>query len=125
MNYKIVLIAISRSQNTHLGNSKIKNMQSKRYYACVLAVASFSLCCCPASVFYGLSLANSLTNSLQAAICLFNWSATMITMNSTINSLKFFWMNNALRSEGKKLLVDLKILASTQRNVHWNNQYSN
>ena len=88
MNYKIVLIAKSRSQNTHLGNSR-KNIQSKRYYACVLAVASFSLCCCPASVFYGLSLANSLTNSSQAAICLFHWSATMITMNSTINSLIF------------------------------------
>ena len=55
MNYKIVLIAKSRSQNTHLGNNR-KNIQSKRYYACVLAVASFSLCCCPASVFYGFSL---------------------------------------------------------------------
>ena len=111
MNYKIVLIAKSRNKNTHLGNSR-KNMQSKRYYACVLAVVSFILCCCPASIFYSLILAGLLTNTSNVSVCLFHWSATIVTINSTINSLIFFWMNNALRSEGKKLIKTYGILKS-------------
>ena len=111
MNYKIVLIAKSRSKNTSLGDS-MKNIQNKRYYACVLAVVLFILCCCPLSTFYGLRLADSLSKTSNVAVCFFHWSVTIMAINSTINSLIFFWMNNILRSEGKTLLKKCGILKS-------------
>jgi hypothetical protein len=36
------------------------------------------------------------------------WSVTVATANSTLNCVIFFWKNDVLRGEGKKVLKTLK-----------------
>ena len=110
MNYKMFVIAKSRTKNTQPCDERI--IQYKRYYACAFAVGCYLLCCTPITIYYGLQLTNTLTEKSNIAACLFLWSVTIQTMNSTINSLIFFWMNNVLCSEGKKLLKACGLLKS-------------
>ena len=98
MNYKIFIKA-RRARRTL---NKSRYVSIKRNSTCLLAVGF--LCCCtlPAVVYYGLD-AMSLCNN-DTLIILNFWARTAAGMNSTFNCLIFFWKNENLRNEGKKVL---------------------
>lgn len=70
----------------------------KTVSTCILVVASFFVFVCPLAVDYAIHSCQ--TKSLPFRL----WAETLLAMNSTFNCLIFFWKNNALRQEGKKLL---------------------
>lgn len=94
MNCKMFLIAKSRAGN--------RNVKFKPYYTCALAVTCFLFCCCPVTIYYGLSTTETLNSNSDVPFAL--WSFLIVVINSTINSVIFFWMNTVLKGEGKKLL---------------------
>ena len=66
----------------------------------VLVVSLCFLCYLPTVVLHG--IVNSVdVHSLENA---FDWTATLISMNSTLNCLIFFWGNREMRKEGFKIL---------------------
>ena len=103
MNFKMFAIARSRTRNNVAGKGKIV-AQFKPYYTCLLAVACFFFCCCPTTIYYVLSMMKMFNRKSNVATAFFLWSSSIMTLNSTINSVLFFWMNNMLRREGKVLL---------------------
>ena len=105
LNCKMFYIAKSRHNTSSNGGKKF--FQFKKYHTCLLAAILFFLTCCPIFVYYGLVFLNMLDKKSDIAVCLFFWASTVVTMNSTANAVIFFWINNVLRSEGKKLVKKL------------------
>ena len=108
MNYKMFCIAKSRNKIT--SPTPIRNrptLEYKKYYTCVLLAVWFLVSYCPTIIYYALTLLDNLAFNSEMAVSLFFWSSTVVTMNATINSLIFFWMNNVLRNEGWRLLKDI------------------
>ena len=105
LNCKMFYIAKSRHNISSNGGKKF--FQFKKYHTCLLAAILFFLTCCPIFVYYGLVFLNMLDKKSDIAVCLFFWASTVVTMNSTANAVIFFWINNVLRSEGKKLVKKL------------------
>ena len=103
MNYKMFAIARSKTRKKLPCKGKIIT-QFKPYYTCALAVACFLLCCSPIAIYHVLSMVKSVNGKSDVGTAFFLWSSSIMTMNSTINSVIFFWMNNVLNCEGKKLL---------------------
>ena len=103
LNCKMFYIAKSRHK-TPSSNGKRGIFEYKKYYTCLLAVVLFFICCCPTLIYCGLILLNILDRRSTIAVSLFFWASTMVTINSTVNAVIFFWINNVLRCEGKKLL---------------------
>ena len=66
----------------------------------VLIVSLCFLCYLPTVVLYGIE--NILTH--DSVIHAFDWTTTLISMNSTLNCLIFFWGNREMRKEGSKIL---------------------
>ena len=97
INGKMFVIAKSRTKNS-------LPWKFKPYYTCALAVTCFLFCCCPIATYHGLAITETLKRRSDVATAFFLWSSLVVTMNSIINSVIFFWMNNALKSEGNKLL---------------------
>jgi hypothetical protein len=85
MNYKMFVIAKSRTKNTQPCDERI--IQYKRYYACAFAVGCYLLCCTPITIYYGLQLTNTLTEKSNIAACMFLWSATILTIYEFNNQL--------------------------------------
>ena len=71
----------------------------------VMVVSLCFLCYLPTVVVFGIAYnlnhGDKASNTLETA---FDWSATLASMNSTLNCLIFFWGNRELRKEGSKFL---------------------
>jgi hypothetical protein len=107
LNFKMFYIAKTSRHHTASSNSKRKFFEYKKYHTCLLTIVLMFLCCCPVFAYYGLVVFNMLDKSSDIALCLLSWSSTVVTMNSTVNAVIFFWINNVLRNEGKKLVKKL------------------
>ena len=68
-------------------------------------VACLMLLYIPFSFVIAFTLTEKSSNTLRLS---YIWALTCITMNSTLNSLIFFWKNKVLRTEGIKILKILK-----------------
>ena len=68
-------------------------------------VACLMLLYIPLSFVIAFTLTEKSSNTLRLS---YIWALTCITMNSTLNSLIFFWKNKVLRTEGIKILKILK-----------------
>ena len=76
---------------------------------CILAVTCFTLCALPGMVFNGLNILMGKErfgkDNFQLIVF---WVGTLLTLNSSFNSLVFFWKNPMLREEGQQLLRKLR-----------------
>ena len=70
---------------------------------CLLAVVCLSVCYLPSVVLMGLKLTAQLDWSDQ--IIFQPWAATLLTINSTLNSLIFFYKNSTLRRHGRIIMA--------------------
>lgn len=111
LNYKLLKIAKKMQRKVTvpacaahsrvLENRKI-SMQIKNISTCVLAVGCLLLFSLPSFIFTGLSITSIFTEDSYRSFHL--WECSLLTTNATFNCLIFFWKNNTLRSEGKKIV---------------------
>ena len=113
-NYKIFKIAKSKRNEQRAGpcfatsavnnNRKTRVINLKSISTCSLTVGCFFVCSCP-YIIYSVLRFTSGAPSYDRKVLLFNiWSNTIVTINSTLNCLIFFWKNSILRREGMKMI---------------------
>lgn len=89
---------------------KISRQINKKHSAnsispCILAVASFTLCSLPGITFNVLNAFMGKEWVDEDGYKLVHlWISTLLTMNSSFNTMVFFWKNAILRNEGKRVL---------------------
>ena len=106
INFK--LFTISRTARKIQASSperRTKNL--KNISTCLLAVACITFVFIPSSVLIVFNI-NTGNKSTSKAMLIYTWGATTYTMNSTFNSLIFFWKNRILQTEGIKILKMVK-----------------
>ena len=70
----------------------------------VLVVSLCFLCYLPTVVVYGIANNFKRDKLPDSVVHAWDWTATLVSMNSTLNCLIFFWGNRELRKEGSKIL---------------------
>ena len=109
MNYKLLKIAKTIQRNNvfpacMFTNRVLKN-KIKNTSTCVLAVGCLLLFSLPTFIFTGLSVTSLFQRFSEDAYTSFNlWECSLVTTNATFNCLIFYWRNNTLRSEGRKVV---------------------
>ena len=116
-NYKMFIIAKSKRRDGRIGlstptsaksngkrsNGRILNLKS--ISTCSLAVGCFFVCCCPQIVFAILRFTSETPSYETHSLLLFlYWANTFVFINSTLNTIIFFWRNSILHREGMKIV---------------------
>ena len=73
---------------------------------CVFVVSLCLVCYLPTAVVFGIQNPLRLGEKIyyDSVVNGSIWVTTLMTMNSTLNCLGFFWGNTAMRQEGSKIL---------------------
>ncbi len=105
INYKLYRISKQNRRNNAISQQRSK-INLKNISPCLLAAACVAVLSIPSGVFVVFSFLGieRTTNVKLSEI----WGITLYTMNSTFNSLIFFWKNKVLRAEGIKILNAVK-----------------
>ncbi|CAB4005302.1 Hypothetical predicted protein, partial [Paramuricea clavata] len=96
-------------QESNKSHEESNNKKPKNISTCILAVACFILCALPGMIFNGIIFSqgkNTFDKDHYKVFLL--WIRTLITMNSSFNTLVFFWKNSTLRKEGKQVLKKIR-----------------
>ena len=107
LNYK--LFTISRNLRRHNRGStegSISHANLKNISTCLLVFACFIVMSIPTIIFIVFMFIEE--RKSQNAQVLALWTMTVISSNSTMNCLIFFWKNKVLRKEAAKVLKTLK-----------------
>ena len=115
MNYKMFLIAKSINENqttsttstmksTNKAKTKKRKKHVKNISTCCLAVVCFGICFFPKFVYCAWRLTSEKPSDEKEVLLFRLWASTIMAMNSTFNSLIFFWKNSILCREGVKLI---------------------
>ena len=109
MNYKILKIAKTKERNEIVpacaSSNRVLRNKIKNTSTCILAVGCLFLFSLPTFIFTGLSVSSLFTNFSEDVYTSFNlWESSLVTTNATFNCLIFFWKNNTLRNEGKRVV---------------------
>ena len=99
MNIRMFFIAKSKRTASAKGASNVR-----KYYICLFALASFTVCTLPSIIYYKLIVMGRIDRTSKSALLYFFWTITLVSINSSANSIIFFWNNSVLRSEGKKII---------------------
>ena len=94
-------LAESGQTDTKLKKSKLT---LGKVSACLLVVVCSTVCYFPIFVFFGLDLSSEGDWDVKNR-WIFHWTKTLLTMNSTLNCLIFFYKNNVLRRRGKEMMA--------------------
>ncbi len=70
--------------------------------SCFLVVACFFLC------FFGAGIINIMSFQRSHYVVLRSWATALVTVNSSLNSLIFFWCRPLLRNEARKVLKSVR-----------------
>jgi hypothetical protein len=99
----------SSQDNQRKRHNKRAKISLQNISICILAVACFTLCAIPGMIFNGLNVLKGRgwfgKDNFQLILL---WVRTLITMNSSFNSLLFFWKNAILRKEGKQVFTKIR-----------------
>ena len=104
-NFKLFIIVRKMHRERAVSPGKRTRIHLKNISTGLWAVACLILSFIPNSLYIAFSLAEKSTNTVRLS---FIWALTSVTINSTLNSLIFFWKNKVLRIEGIKILKTLK-----------------
>ena len=94
------------------GNADIKGAST-----CFLAILCFLVCSFPILVHNGLWFACKETFSPEIRMPFLLWAETFLSMNSTFNSVIFFYKTTALSREGRKMLRRCFLLVRNVNNM--------
>ena len=92
-----------RNSVKHRENTAIFLRHLKMTKMCLLVVSCLFICYLPNGIVLVLwtEKSKTLDNKVQAAV----WTTTLVSINSTINCLIFFWTRKELRKEWKKAMM--------------------
>jgi hypothetical protein len=107
INYKLFKISRKVRRNNIMSSEVKRKVNTKSISTCLLVVACLMLLTISSSWYLALSFVSLKSTSKNVRLS-FIWGNTIYTMNSTFNSLIFFWKNKVLRTEAIKLLKTLK-----------------
>lgn len=102
INYKLIKISRKARRYNEVSPDVRRNVNLKSISTCLLAVACLVLLSIPLIFYTALGLAK--TETSRNTKLGFYWSGIAVSMNSTFNSLIFFWNNKVLRTEAFKVL---------------------
>ena len=103
MNCRMFAIATRRKRSMRGRNSKAWSALLKKNSTCFLTVGCFYISIIPFIVYIVLRVSSDVSEDVLLLIRL--WANTSLTLSSSINCTIFFWKNEVLRKEGKKLLT--------------------
>ena len=106
INYKLYRISKQNRRNNAMSPQQRSKINLKNVSTCLLAAACVVVLFIPSSLFVVFGFLGKLT--ITNVKLLYVWAITLYTMNSTFNSLIFFWKNKVLRAEGIKILNTMK-----------------
>jgi hypothetical protein len=106
LNYKLFKISRTIGRNNGICPEKRTTVNMKIISTCLFAGACLLILSIPSTFFVVFSFDEQ--SSMNNVRLSYIWAVTVCTMNSTFNSLIFFWKNNILRTEGLKILNTLK-----------------
>ena len=105
-NYKLFRIAREMARKNRVSPKTREMVNLKNISSCLLVVVCFVILSIPAFVYTVLSFIEKPTSiNVQLSRA---WAITIVSTNSTFNSLIFFWKNRILRAEGMKVIKLLK-----------------
>ena len=107
LNFKLFKISrkIRRQNAISPGNRTTVNLKS--ISTCFFAVGCIGLLSIPSGVYIVFNI-NPENDWTSKAMLTYIWATTIYSMNSTFNSLIFFWKNKILCTEGIKILKTVK-----------------
>ena len=98
--------------------NKLPKLRIQNISTCILAVACFTVCSLPGMIFNALNITMGKkwfgTNNFQLTLL---WVQTFITMNSSFNTLVFFWKNKILRKAGIQAFRNLRTNKTNRRSL--------
>lgn len=98
--------------------NKLPKLRIQNVSTCILAVACFTVCALPGMIFNALNISMGKewfgTNNFQLTLL---WVQTFITMNSSFNTLVFFWKSKILRKEGIQAFRKLRTNKTNRRSL--------
>ena len=95
---------IDRSNQTGI-IAKQRKVTSGKVSTCLLAVVCLFVCYLPSLVFSGYLRSKQMDMRTSQTLCILHlWRETIVTLNSSLNCLIFFYKNSALRRHGEKIL---------------------
>ena len=106
INYKLYRISKQNRRNNAISPQQGSKINLKNVSSCLLAAACVVLMSIPTGLYVVFIFVGK-ARSTNAKLC-YVWAVTMYAMNSTFNSLIFFWKNKVLRAEGIKILNTVK-----------------
>ena len=84
---------------------KRSKVSLEKICACVLAVGCLFVCYCPGIIVFGFVPTKQADMSADETLRMIRlWTTTIVTMNSSLNCLIFFYKNIALRRVGMNLV---------------------
>ena len=105
VNFKLFIIARKVHRERAVLPGRRTRINLKNVSTGLWAVACLTLSFIPNSFYIAFSLAEKSISTVRLS---FIWALTSVTINSTLNSLIFFWKNKVLRTEGMNILRTLK-----------------
>ena len=117
INYKLYRISKQNRRNNAISPQKRSKINLKNVSSCLLAAACVGVLSIPSSLYVVFNFLGKATTTIAKLSYL--WAITLYTMNSSFNSLIFFWKNKVLRAEGIKILNTVKdrVLQSQESNT--------
>ena len=110
INYKFFKIARKNHRNNGISPGIKKSFSWKNISSCLLAFPCLTLLSIPAFVYVGLRLTSKHEEiTLDDGHIASHWFQTISSMNSTFNSLIFYWKDKTLHTEGMKVIKSIKI----------------
>ena len=108
INYKLFTVAGKSRRNNEISPQMKKSFSFKKISSCLLVVACLFVLSIPTFVYIGLRLTSKetefiLDNARLAGLY------TIASMNSTFNSLIFYWKDKTLRAEGIEVIKSMKL----------------
>ena len=107
LNYKLFTISRSlRRRNRDSTEGSISHANLKDISTCLLVFACFIVMSIPSIIFFVFLFIEERKSENAQVLAL--WTMTIVSANSTMNCLIFFWKNKVLRKEAAKVLKTLK-----------------
>lgn len=105
INYKLFKISRRMRRDIAAASQKMSKINLKGISSCLLVVLCCFLLSIPSAVYIAFRFAQQ--SSKDNVALSYVWAGTVYAMNSTFNSLIFFWKNKLLRTEAMKILSTL------------------
>ena len=107
LNFKLFKISREVRRRNVTSPEKRTTLCLKSISSCLLVVVCLVILSISASVYFVFDISSESKHASNVRLSRV-WVATIFTMNSTLNTLIFFWKNKILRTEGIKILKTLK-----------------